>query len=65
MSRKLHSRWERNIQAKLDVGNAVCKAMETHHLTHAELTMILAETLVSWSKSAVKQEREWEDKGKV
>ncbi len=59
--KKLHPRWERNVQAKLHIGEAICAAMEKHELTHAELTAILAESIQSWTKSAIRQERQEAD----
>lgn len=56
--KKTHPRWERNVQAKLTIGHAICAAMEKHELTHAELVAILAEAIASWTKSAIRQERE-------
>lgn len=61
MSRKLHPRWERNVQAKLMIGNAIHITMVKHQLTHAELVAILAESIGQWTKSAIKQEREEAD----
>lgn len=54
---KLHERHEPTTRAKLAVMDAVGKAVEAYSLTYAELWALLCEVGASWSKGAIREER--------
>ena len=55
---KLHPRHFIVSAAKIDIDQSVCDAVMRHHLTHAELTYILADSVLQWNKYAIRDERE-------
>lgn len=61
---QLHPRRILTAKAGNDIQEAVTAAVAKNQgLTHAELTMILAEILLQWNKYAIKDEREEENQG--
>ena len=57
MSILLHERHETVTRAHTDLATAMVKIIQERKLTHAEVTSILAQEILSWNKYAIRAER--------
>lgn len=57
MSILIHQRSEIVTRAHTDLATAMVKIIEKRKLTHAEVTSILAQEILSWNKYAIRAER--------
>ena len=53
----LHYRTRETNEAHSEIAEAVCRAVEKHELTYAELAYYLAQITLAWAANDVKDER--------
>lgn len=53
---KLHPRHEPRTLAGIRISEAICEVVQTYNLTYPELISILAQQVMSWTKSQLRPE---------
>ena len=53
----LHYRTKETNEAHSELAESVCRAVEKHELTYAELLYCLAQIQLAWAANGVKEER--------
>lgn len=61
---RIHPRERLVAEARHAISTAIIKAVESHDITHGELTMILAGEIQSWAKYQIREERHPDDPDK-
>ena len=57
----IHKRSGAVVRASTDLATAMVKIIKERELTHAEVTSILAQEILSWNKYAIRAERHPDD----